>query len=106
ARQALLRRVRSPVLLGLLVVFCAGGLWQLTTRNDIRQWISTPPELMNEAQVIARITGYQPTSQFFLVRAADQQQLLERSSALSQRLDQLINLEKLQGYLSLNQLVS
>ncbi|MFW0756622.1 MMPL family transporter [Pseudomonas sp. H11T01] len=105
-REALLRRVRSPILLGLLLLFCAGGLWQLTTKNDIRQWISTPPQLMDEAQTIARITGYQPTSQFFLVRAADQQQLLERSTTLSQRLDQLVNLEKLQGYLSLNQLVS
>lgn len=105
-RNALLRRVRSPMLLGLLLLFCLGGLWQLTTRNDIRQWISTPPQLMDEAQTIARVTGYQPTSQFFLVRAADQQQLLERSTALSQRLDQLVNLEKLQGYLSLDQLVS
>ncbi|VVN97233.1 MMPL family transporter [Pseudomonas fluorescens] len=105
-RAALLRRIPSPGLLALLVVFCAGGLWQLTTRNDIRQWISAPPQLMNEAQTIARITGYQPTSQFFLVRAADQQQLLERSTALSQRLDQLVNLDKLQGYLALNQLVS
>lgn len=105
-RAALLRRIPSPGLLALLAVFCAGGLWQLTTRNDIRQWISAPPQLMNEAQTIARITGYQPTSQFFLVRAADQQQLLERSSALSQRLDQLVNLDKLQGYLALNQLVS
>ncbi|MCX7079098.1 MAG: MMPL family transporter, partial [Pseudomonas sp.] len=105
-REALLRRVHSPILLGLLLLFCAGGLWQLTTKNDIRQWISTPPQLMDEAQTIARITGYQPTSQFFLVRAADQQQLLERSATLSQRLDQLVNLEKLQGYLSLNQLVS
>jgi predicted exporter len=106
SRNALLRRVRSPMLLGLLLLFCLGGLWQLTTRNDIRQWISAPPQLMEEAQTIARVTGYQPTSQFFLVRAADQQQLLERSTALSQRLNQLVNLEKLQGYLSLDQLVS
>jgi predicted exporter len=105
-REALLRRVRSPVLLALLMLFCAAGLWQLTSKNDIRQWISAPPQLMNEAQAIARITGFQPTSQFFLVRAANQQQLLERQKALSQRLDQLVNTDKLQGYLSLNQLVS
>ncbi len=105
-RNALLRRVRSPMLLGLLLLFCLGGLWQLTTRNDIRQWISAPPQLMDEAQTIARVTGYQPTSQFFLVRAANQQQLLERSTALSRRLDQLVNQGKLQGYLSLDQLVS
>jgi predicted exporter len=105
-REALLARVRTPILLGLLLIFCAGGLWQLTTKNDIRQWIGTPKHLTDEAQAIARITGFQPTSQFFLIRAADQQQLLDRQTVLNERLDQLISLEKLQGYLSLNQLVS
>jgi predicted exporter len=105
-RQALLKRVRSSVLLVLVLAFCAGGLWHLTSKNDIRQWVGAPPQLMSEAQTIARITGYQPTSQFFLVRAANQQQLLERQKALSERLDQLVSLDKLKGYLALNQLVS
>ncbi|MBM6444030.1 MMPL family transporter [Pseudomonas sp. MIL9] len=105
-REALLQRLRTPVLFALLIAFCVGGLLHLGTRNDIRQWVGTPQQLTDEAQTIARITGYQPTSQFFLVRAANQQQLLERQTALSERLDQLINLNKLQGYLSLNQLVS
>ncbi|TDV66055.1 putative exporter [Pseudomonas sp. LP_7_YM] len=105
-RSKLLIRVGTPVLLVLLLAFCAAGLWQLTTKNDIRQWIAAPPELTDEAHAVARITGYQPTSQFFLVRGADQQQLLERQGALSQRLDQLVKQNKLQGYLSLNQLVA
>ncbi|WP_285419736.1 MMPL family transporter [Pseudomonas sp. efr-133-TYG-5] len=105
-REQLLRHVRTPVLLALLIAFCVGGLLQLDTRNDIRQWVGAPQRLTDEAQAIARITGYQPTSQFFLVRAADQQQLLERQAALSERLEQLVNLDKLQGYLALNQLVS
>ncbi|PBJ08591.1 MMPL family transporter [Pseudomonas sp. ACN5] len=105
-REALLNQVKTPVLLALLIAFCVGGLLQLSSKNDIRQWISAPQQLTDEARTIARITGYQPTSQFFLIRAANQQQLLERQTALSERLDQLIGLEKLQGYLSLNQLVS
>ena len=105
-REALLQRLRTPVLFALLIAFCVGGLLHLGTRNDIRQWVGTPQQLTDEAQTIARITGYQPTSQFFLVRAANQQELLERQTALSERLDQLINLNKLQGYLSLTQLVS
>ncbi|WPN47609.1 MULTISPECIES: MMPL family transporter [unclassified Pseudomonas] len=106
SREALLKHVSTPVLLALLIAFCVGGLLQLDSRNDIRQWISAPQALTDEARSIAQITGYQPTSQFFLVRAANQQQLLERSSALSERLDQLTGLDKLPGYLSLNQLVS
>ncbi|WHS60831.1 hypothetical protein [Pseudomonas sp. G2-4] len=106
ARQALLNRIGTPILLALLLTFCAGGLWHLTTKNDIRQWIGTPQHLTDEARDVARITGFQPTSQFFLIRADDQPQLLERQTALNERLEQLIGLEKLQGYLSLNQLVS
>ena len=105
-RARLLARVGTPVLLVLLLAFCAGGIWHLTTKNDIRQWIAAPPNLTDEARAVARITGYQPTSQFFLVRGADQQQLLERQTALGKRLDQLVMLDKLQGYLSLNQLVA
>ena len=105
-RTALLKRVPSSVLLVWVLLFCAAGLWQLNTKNDIRQWIGAPPQLLQEAQAVARITGFQPTSQFFLVRADNQQQLLERQAALGQRLDQLVNMDKLQGYLALNQLVS
>jgi len=106
ARQALLKKVPTPALLALLLMFCAAGLWQLNSKNDIRQWVSAPPQLMTQAQAIARITGYQPTSQFFLVRADSEQQLLERQAALSERLDALVGKGTLQGYLALNQLVS
>lgn len=105
-REALLKHFNTPVLLALLIAFCVGGLLQLESKNDIRQWIGAPQRLTDEARTIARITGFQPTSQFFLVRGANQQELLERQTALSERLEQLVGLEKLQGYLSLNQLVS
>lgn len=105
-RETLLEHVRTPVLLALLIAFCAGGLVQLQSKNDIRQWVGAPQRLTDGAQTIARITGYQPTSQFFLVRGANQQQLLERQAALSERLQQLVNLDKLQGYLALDQLLS
>ncbi|MEB2650655.1 MMPL family transporter [Pseudomonas siliginis] len=105
-REALLGCMRTPALLALLIAFCAGGLMQLQSKNDIRQWVGAPQHLTDEAQTIARITGFQPTSQFFLVRAANQEQLLERQAALSERLQQLVNLDKLQGYLALDQLVS
>lgn len=105
-REALLGCIRTPALLALLIAFCVGGLMQLQSKNDIRQWVGAPQHLTDEAQTIARITGYQPTSQFFLIRAANQEQLLERQAALSERLQQLVNLDKLRGYLALDQLVS
>ncbi|WP_460417328.1 MMPL family transporter [Pseudomonas sp. microsymbiont 2] len=105
-RQRLLRKVPSGALLALLLAFCATGLWRLETHNDIRQWVGSPPQLLEEAQAVARITGYQPTSQFYLVRGADQQQLLERLQALSVKLGELRDLDKLKGYMSLGQLIA
>jgi predicted exporter len=105
-REALLGCISTPALLALLIAFCVGGLMQLQSKNDIRQWVGAPQHLTDEAQTIARITGFQPTSQFFLIRAANQEQLLERQAALRERLQQLVNLDKLQGFLALDQLVS
>ena len=105
-RAGLLRRVPSAALLALLVLFCAAGLWRLDSRNDVRQWVGSPPQLLEEAQAVARVTGYQPTSQFYLVRGTDPQQLLERLRALSEKLDELVDLGKLKGYMSLDRLVA
>ncbi|MGB4073725.1 MMPL family transporter [Pseudomonas sp.] len=105
-RTRLLAKIGSAPLLALLLLFCAGGLWQLHTQNDLRQWLGQEPQLLAEAQRIAELTGQQPTSQFFLVRAANPQQLLERQAALSQRLDQAVAAGQLRGYRALSQLVA
>lgn len=105
-RHALLKRTGSWPLLAVAALFCAGGLWQLQIKNDLRQWLGSPPQLLSEAQAVARITGYQPTSQFFLVRAADETRLLQRQAELAARLDRLIASGQLKGYLALNQLLA
>ena len=105
-RARLLAKIGSAPLLALLLLFCAGGLWQLHTQNDLRQWLGQEPELLAEAQRIAELTGQQPTSQFFLVRATNPQQLLERQAALSQRLDQAVQNDQLRDYRALSQLVA
>jgi predicted exporter len=105
-RTRLLARTGSAPLLVLLLLFCAGGLWQLHTQNDLRQWLGQEPELLSEAQRIAELTGQQPTSQFFLVRADNPQQLLERQALLSQRLDQAVRDGQLRDYRALSQLVA
>jgi len=105
-RLKLLSRVPGPLLLGLLILFCAAGLWRLDSRNDVRQWVASPAQLLEEAQAVARITGYQPTSQFYLVRGADQSQLLERLQTLGNRLQPLVDAGKLKGYMALSQFVA
>lgn len=105
-RARLLDQLGSAALLGLLLLFCAGGLWQLHTQNDIRQWLGQEPRLLGEAKRIAELTGQQPTSQFFLVRARDEAQLLERQAALATRLERAVAAGQLRGYRALSQLVA
>ncbi|WP_339486984.1 MMPL family transporter [Pseudomonas sp. EL_65y_Pfl2_R95] len=103
-RGRMLKRARWPLMLG-LALFCLGGIVQLHTQNELRQWLGKEPELVSQAQRIAELTGQQPTSQFYLIKAANEQQLLQRQAALSQRLDRLVTEKALRGYRSLNQLV-
>lgn len=105
-RLAVLRRVNSYVLLAALLALCLGGVYQLQVRNDLRQWIDSSPELMDQAKAVARITGFQPTSQFFLVQGRDESELLERERALTERLAPWVAQHRLQGYLALSQLVA
>lgn len=105
-RERLLARTGSWPLLAALLLFCAGGLYQLHTQNDLRQWLGQEPQLLDEAKRIAELTGQQPTSQFFLVRAADEQQLLQRQAALGARLQVAVDAGQLRGYRSLDQLVA
>lgn len=105
-RAALLQRLATPWLLAALGLFCLGGLSQLSLKDDLRQWVSSSPQLLGDARAIAAITGLQPTSQFFLVRAADQEQLLQRQAALAERLDRLVAAGQLHGYLALSQLLA
>ena len=105
-RTRLLDRTGSRAPLAVLLLFCGGGLWQLQTQNDLRQWLGAEPHLQAEARRIAELTGQQPTSQFFLVRARDEAQLLRRQAALSARLDAAIGAGQLRGYRALSQLVA
>ncbi|ARU90093.1 MMPL family transporter [Pseudomonas sp. M30-35] len=103
-RTRLLKTARWPLMIG-LALFCLGGILQLHTQNDLRQWLAKAPDLVSQAQRIAELTGQQPTSQFYLVKAANEQQLLQRQAALSKRLDSLVASKELRGYRSLNQLI-
>ncbi|WP_395501623.1 MMPL family transporter [Ectopseudomonas mendocina] len=105
-REALLRRLSTPWLLLIFALFCAGGLLQLSHKDDLRQWASVPPQLLEQSKAISQIVGAQPTSQFFLVRGDDEEQLLQRQQLLSQRLDKLVEQGQLKSYLALSQVIA
>ncbi|MEK1939710.1 MAG: hypothetical protein AAAB16_04975 [Pseudomonas sp.] len=105
-RSALLKRIGTPWLLLIFLAFCVAGVLQLSRKDDLRQWASTPPALLQQSQAISKIIGFQPTSQFYLVRGKDEEQLLQRQQVLSQRLDKLIAAGTLKSYMALSQLVA
>ncbi|MDY0206287.1 MAG: hypothetical protein RBR82_06630 [Pseudomonas sp.] len=99
-RAALLRRVSSGRLLLALLVFSIAGVMQLNRYDDVRQWVSTSPALLQDAQRIAELTGHQPTSQFFLVKGDDVEQLLSHLQTLETHLQTLQQAGDLGSYQS------
>lgn len=88
-----------------LAAATAGGIGRLGMQDDLRQWLSLPAPLMQQARQIGEITGFVPTSQFFLVRAPDADELLRRQALVSRQLDALVERGALAAYNSLSQLV-
>ncbi|CAB3922277.1 MMPL family transporter [Achromobacter ruhlandii] len=90
----------------LLAAITAGGIGRLGIQDDLRQWLSLPAPLLQQARQIGEITGFMPTSQFFLVRAPDPDELLRRQAQVSQALDAQVAAGKLQAYNALSQRVT
>jgi predicted exporter len=82
------KRVPSAVL---LVWCCCSAPRPVAAeqQNDIRQWVGAPPQLLQEAQAVARITGSSPPASSSW--CARQSAAVARTpSRLSQRLEQLV----------------
>jgi predicted exporter len=105
-RRALLRRLPATWLIAGFTLFCIAGISQVSFTDDLRQWASRAPALQQQAERIGQISGFEPTSQYFLVRAGSPDELLARQEELSTRLDELVAEQKLHGYLALSQLVA
>lgn len=89
-----------------LVAATVGGVSRLVIQDDLRQWLSLPAPLLQQARQIGEITGFTPTSQFFLVRAPDADELLRRQARVARKLDARVQRGDLAGYSALSQLVS
>ncbi|MCD0497038.1 MMPL family transporter [Achromobacter sp. MY14] len=99
---------RVLLVVGALALSAAtvGGISRLVIQDDLRQWLSLPAPLLQQARQIGEITGYTPTSQFFLVRGANADELLRRQAQVANKLDALVKRGDLAGYNALSQLVS
>lgn len=100
------RRAACRTIVLACTLLCAGGIARLDLHDDLRQWLALPAPLLQQAREIGEITGFMPTSQFFLVRAGNDDELLRRTSRVDAALDRLKARHELASYLSLSQLVA
>ncbi len=103
ARWPSLRLDRRTLLAAALFVALAGfGLSRLTARDDIRSLQNPPKELLDDQIKLGKLLDAPSPAQFYLVRAATPEGVLEREEALKQRLEPLIEKHVIGGYQALS----
>jgi len=81
---------------------CAIGIAHLKVDDDLRQLQGSPKALLETQREIGRLLGLAAPSQFFVVRGASADEVLQREEALKARLDGRIANGELAGYRALS----
>ena len=84
-------------------IFLAVGLWRSDWRDDIRQWVDMPSEMLEEARQIGVLSGTDFSGQYLVVEAESEDALLQKNAEAGQILQPLITQQKLAGIQSLDQ---
>jgi predicted exporter len=92
-----MRSARVVVLVGLAGIGIAGAS-RVSVSDDVRRMQSLSPELVAEQARIQQITGFTIGTQFFVVRAPDEETALRREETLLDRLRPLRLAGALRGY--------
>jgi len=93
---------RSLLPVALLAVFAALGWSRLTTNDDIRSLQSSPPQLIADQIKLGRLLDAPSPVQYYLVRGATTEEVLQREEALKRRLDTLVTGGHIAGYQALS----
>jgi predicted exporter len=95
----LLRLNRGSALAVLLFgIFAVAGMMRLTVNDDIRS-LQTPPKALLADQIkLGKLLDAPTPVQFYLVRGASAEQVLQREERLKQRLEPLIAKHAISGY--------
>jgi putative membrane protein len=81
------KRFNKGTLLIISLLVLGGGI-KSSWHDDIRQWVSMPQSMLNEAKTIGKLTGVDLGSQYFLLTAENEALLLEKDAKLSKQLAQ------------------
>ncbi len=83
-------------------VACGLGIARLHVNDDLRQLQGSPPALIDAQREIGRLLGLASPAQFFVVRGASADDVLQREEALKLRLDARVATGELAGYRALS----
>ena len=98
-RWPLLRFDRTTLVVALVFVLAAGvGVSRLGANDDIRLLQNPPKHLIDDQIKLSKLLDAPTPVQYFLVRAASAEQVLQREEQLKARLDQLIASHHIGGY--------
>jgi predicted exporter len=89
---------RQRVALLILAAVIVYGALRLSVQDDIRTLHNSPKELIDDQIKLGEILDLAAPGQFFLLRAASVEVLLQREESLRRRLDQLVEQKQLSGY--------
>ncbi|MCP2040746.1 putative exporter [Neisseria sp. HSC-16F19] len=95
--------IRHPVFAAAALLLLGFGLWRTDGRDDIRQWVAMPPQLLAEVEQIGRISGSDFSGRFVLVEADNSDALLAQSRRVRQALAPLQAQGSLDGIQGLDQ---
>jgi predicted exporter len=93
---------KAALFLGVVVVFSAVGIGQLSSNDDLRSLQSSPKTLIDQQIRISQMLGMPSPAQFYLVQGDDAEQVLQREEALIERLRVLSTKKQIGGYRALS----
>ncbi|MFL9872829.1 MMPL family transporter [Paraburkholderia megapolitana] len=96
---------RAGVVAALLLVAAAPGWMRLTSDDDIHLLIQRDPALVAQEREVHEATGVDSTAQFFVVRGATPEAVLERAEMLGAKLDALHGPQGVDGWQSVTSFV-
>ena len=96
---------RAWLVTGVLVLIAIPGWLRLTSDDDIHLLIQRDPALVAQEDQVRNAIGVDNTAQFFVVRGASQETVLQRAEALGVKLDALSGAQSVNGWQSVTQFV-
>jgi predicted exporter len=82
----------------LCLLACVPGWLALQPNDDVRLLVAREPQLMAQEDAVRALTGFGAGGRFFLVRGADEEEVLEREARLTRRLRELERAGQLTGF--------